>query len=274
MGVQNRPGSQQSPATLALAALQPGPWQPRRVIHEQPLEELTASIKQSGVLQPIIVRPIAAGPVGAVTHEIVAGERRWQAAKLAGLENIPVLIKTFSDREAVAVALIENIQREALTPIEEARALTRLIEDFELTHQQAAEAIGRSRVAVSNIIRLLDLPAAVVTLIDSKALSMGHARALLGLESDAARERVGQLVAQRGLSVRETEKLVRRETQGERSTAGGAPKLSVISEVLRTGTVRVQLQQQSSGAGRLVVDFSTPEERDAIIECIDSVAKK
>ena len=131
--------------------------------------------------------------------KIVAGERRWQAAKLAGLTDLPVIVRELSDKQAVAVALIENIQREELTSAEEARALKRLIEEFSLTHSEVAESVGRSRAAVSNLIRLLDLPDSVVDLIDSKKISMGHARALLGLSDDAARERLGQLVAERGL---------------------------------------------------------------------------
>src|SRR5271168_5045531 len=172
---------------LPISLMRPGAFQPRREIHKEPLEELAASIKANGVIQPIVVRALPAGTAGAAKYEIVAGERRWQAAKLAGLADIPVIVRELSDGQAVAVALIENIQREELTPAEEARALQRLIGEFTLTHQEVAEAVGRSRVAVSNLIRLLDLPAEVVALIDSKALSMGHARALLGLEDEAER---------------------------------------------------------------------------------------
>ena len=150
--------------SIPIADIQAGPSQPRRSIQPQPLEELAASIKVNGVIQPIVVRPLEAGAPGGVRYEIVAGERRWQAAKLAGLSEIPVVVRELSDREAVAVALIENIQREELTPAEEARALQRLIGEFTLTHQQVADAVGRSRAAVTNLIRLLDLPAGVVAL--------------------------------------------------------------------------------------------------------------
>jgi ParB family chromosome partitioning protein len=196
--------------------MQPGAFQPRREIHQEPLQELAASIKANGVIEPIVVRPLPAGAVGRARYEIVAGERRWRAAKLAGLTDIPTIVRELSDSQAVAVGLIENIQREELTAAEEARALKRLVKDFSLTHQELADSVGRSRAAVTNLIRLLDLPEAVVALIDSKALSMGHARALLGLEDQAARERVAKAVVAGGLSVRETEKLVRKALEGEK----------------------------------------------------------
>jgi len=253
--------------TLPISLMQASAFQPRRQIHQQPLEELAASIKANGVIQAIVVRPLPAGS-GAARYEIVAGERRWQAAKLAGLTDIPVIVRQISDKEAVAVALIENIQREELTSAEEARALKRLIEDFSLTHQEVAESVGRSRAAVSNLIRLLDLPASVVDLIDSKAISMGHARALLGLEDDDGRVRLAQLVAERGLSVRDTENLVRKAMKGEGGQPAKRHELSVISEVLKTKTVHVQLHQKSSGAARVVVEVEDPKSRDAIIEAI------
>jgi ParB family chromosome partitioning protein len=260
----------QQAGSLAIDTIKPGPSQPRRVIQSQPLEELAASIKANGVIQPIVVRPIAAVPH---QYEIVAGERRWQAAKLAGLTSIPVVIKELSDRDAVAVALIENIQREELTPAEEARALQRLISEFELTHQDVATAVGRSRAAVTNLIRLLDLPAEVVELIDTKAISMGHARALLGLEIDAERVRLARLIAERGLSVRETENLVRRLLKGEGTSAPARPpELAVVSEVLRTKSVLVQLHQKATGAARIVIEVADAKSRETIIAAIKQVA--
>lgn len=260
--------------TLPVALMQPGPFQPRREIFSQPLEELAASIKQNGVIQPIVVRRLAAETPGGVRYEIVAGERRWQAAKLAGLADIPTIVRELSDREATAVALIENIQREELTPAEEARALKRLVEEFSLTHDGVAEVVGRSRASVTNLMRLLDLPEAVVTLIDSKKIRMGHARALLGLEEDADRTRFAQLVVARGLSVRQTEELVRKRRRGE---GGAAPKkvpeLSVISEVLKTAMVHVQLHQKSSGASRVIVDVKDSKKRDSIIEAIKKASE-
>jgi ParB family transcriptional regulator, chromosome partitioning protein len=163
--------------TLPIALMQPSAFQPRREIHQQPLEDLAASIKENGVIQPIVVRRLPAGTPEGVRYEIVAGERRWQAAKLVGLTDIPTIVRDLSDREATAVALIENIQREELTPAEEARALKRLVADFDLTHERLAEVVGRSRAAVTNLLRLLDLPDGVVALIDAKKISMGHARA-------------------------------------------------------------------------------------------------
>ncbi len=268
MGTELRASASRGGGRLPLSLMQSGAFQPRREIHRQPLEELAASIKANGVIQPIVVRALPVGAAGAARYEIVAGERRFQAAKIAGLTDIPVIVRELSDGQAVAVALIENIQREELTPAEEARALQRLIGEFSLTHSQVAEAVGRSRAAVTNLIRLLDLPAEVVALIDSKALSMGHARALLGLEDDAERVRLGELVAERGYSVRETENLVRKALKGEGSAVRKSPELSVVSEVLRTKSVRVELQQKTSGAARIVVDVTDAKARDAVVEAL------
>ena len=267
------PGETGPPRTLPLTAIQKGSSQPRRHLEQQPLEELAASIKANGVIQPILVRAIAGAAAGAAAYEIVAGERRWQAAGLAGLSDIPVVIRELSDQDAVAIALIENIQREDLTPAEEARALQRLVTDFELTHQAVADAVGRSRAAVSNLIRLLDLPDTVVSLVDSRALSMGHARALLGLEDDAERTRLAHVAVERGLTVRAVETLVRKALDGKgRAPATGAPgpgrELSVVSEVLKTPRVRIQLHQKSGGAGKLLVEFTDTESRDAIVQAI------
>jgi len=268
LGAEPRASASRGGGRLPLSLMQSGAFQPRREIHRQPLEDLAASIKASGVIQPIVVRPLPAGSAGPAKYEIVAGERRWQAAKMAGLADIPVIVRELSDSQAVAVGLIENIQREELTPAEEARALQRLIGEFSLTHQEVANTVGRSRVAVTNLIRLLDLPVEVVALIDSKALSMGHARALLGLEDDAERVRLGQLVAERGYSVRETENLVRKALKGEGTAPPKKAELAVVSEVLRTPSVRVELQQKSSGAARIVVDVADSQTRDAVIEAI------
>jgi ParB family chromosome partitioning protein len=268
LGATPKASASRGGGTLPLTLMQAGAFQPRREIRRQPLEELAASIKANGVIQPIVVRPLPGSAAGAARYEIVAGERRWQAAKLAGLTDIPVIVRELTDSQSVAVSLIENIQREELTPAEEARALQRLTAEFSLTHAEVAEAVGRSRAAVSNLIRLLDLPVDVVALIDSKALSMGHARALLGLEDDGARVRLGVLVAERGLSVRETENLVRKALKGEGAAPAKPVELSVVSEVLRTASVRVELQQKPSGAARIVVEVADASTRDAIIEAI------
>jgi ParB family chromosome partitioning protein len=258
--------------TLPLSLMQPGAFQPRREIHQEPLEELAASIKANGVIEPIVVRPLPLGATGA-KYEIVAGERRWRAAQLAGLQDIPAIVRELSDQQAVAVGLIENIQREELTAAEEARALQRLSVDFSLTHQELADSVGRSRAAVTNLIRLLELPESVVSLIDSKALSMGHARALLGLDS-SDQERVAQLVISRSLSVRDTEKLVRKTLDGEPEPAPRkAPELSVVSEVLKTDAVRVQLHQKKSGAARITIDVENTYNRDTLIDAIRELAR-
>ena len=257
--------------TLPLSLMQSGALQPRREIQQEPLEELAASIKAKGVIQPIIVRPLPAGASGPARYEIVAGERRWQAAKLAGLADIPVIVRDLSDQEAVAVALIENIQREELTATEEARSLKRLTTEFSLTQQEVADSVGRSRAAVSNLIRLLDLPEPLVALIDSKALGMGHARALLGLRGDAERQRLGQLVAQRGLSVRETENLVRKSLKGEGTATRRPPELTVVSEVLRTEAVHVQLHQHTTGSGKIIIEFAHGDARDRLLNLIKSL---
>jgi ParB family chromosome partitioning protein len=272
LGTELRVTPSRGGGTLPIALMQPGTFQPRRQIQRAALEELAASIKANGVIQAIVVRPLKSSAAGAPQYEIVAGERRWQAAQLAGLTDIPTMVRELSDAQAVAVALIENVQREDLTPAEEARALKRLVEEFALTHQEVADSVGRSRAAVSNLIRLLDLPAEVVALIDAKRLGMGHARALLGLEDDAQRVRLGKLVAERGLSVRETENLVRKELQGQGGATAGKPlELTVVSEVLRTKAVHVQLQQKASGKGKLIVEFGDSAARDAMIKAIRDV---
>ncbi len=274
LGAEPRASASRGAGRLPLSLMQSGAFQPRREIFRQPLEELAASIKASGVIQPIVVRPLQAASEGGARYEIVAGERRWQAAKIAGLTDIPVIVRELSDSQVVAVALIENIQREELTPAEEARALQRLIGEFSLTHAEVAEAVGRSRTAVTNLVRLLDLPAQVVALIDSKALSMGHARALLGLEDDAARVRLGELVAERGYTVRETENLVRKTLKGEGGLPAKRPQPSMISEVLKTKTVHVQLRQKSSGGARIVIDVADAKARDVIVEAIKGVVER
>jgi ParB family transcriptional regulator, chromosome partitioning protein len=272
LGAEPRASASRGGGTLPLSLMQAGTSQPRREIHREPLQELAASIKTNGVIQPIVVRPLPAGTLGDARYEIVAGERRWQAAKLAGLTDIPVIVRELSDSQSVAVALIENIQREQLTSVEEARALQRLIGEFSLTHSEVAEAVGRSRAAVSNLIRLLDLPAEVMALVDSKVLSMGHARALLGLEDDLERTRLGVLVAERGYSVRETENLVRKALAGGGAAPPRASKVSVPGEVLRTEAVRVLMRQKADGSGKLIVEFADLKSRNAIMEAIKSVA--
>jgi ParB family chromosome partitioning protein len=273
LGAQPTVSPSRGGGTLPIALMRPSGFQPRREIHQQPLEELAASIRENGVILPIVVRRLPLATPEGVRYEIVAGERRWHAAKLAGLQDIPTIVRELSDKEATALALIENIQREDLTAAEEARAFKRLISEFSLTHERLAVVVGRSRAAVTNLMRLLDLPEAVLTLIDSKKISMGHARALLGLEEDGERERLGELVAERELSVRETENLVRKVLKGEGGQAVKRPDLSVISEVLKTQSAHVQLHQRASGAGRIIIEFANPQARDGLLELIKSFEK-
>jgi ParB family transcriptional regulator, chromosome partitioning protein len=227
------------------------------------LEELAASIKATGLLQPLIVRPVPGFPH---QFEVVAGERRFKAAQLAGLTDIPAIIREFNDQEALAISLIENIQREELSPADEARALKRLIEEFALTHEQIAHAIGRSRAAVSNLLRLLDLPVEVTTMMETRAISMGHARALLGLEDDVQRVRLAQLIATHQWSVRETEAHVRKATHsGAGRSAAAPPVLAAISEVMRAPGLRVELHQRADGTGKIVIEFDDAPSRDAAL---------
>ena len=189
-------------AHLPIDLLQRGKYQPRLDMRPEALQDLADSIKAQGVVQPIVVRPLDAAPGAPRRYEIIAGERRWRAAQLAGLTEIPAVIRAVPDEAAIAMSLIENIQRENLNPLEEARALNRLIDEFQMTHSEAAEAVGRSRAAVSNLLRLLELAPEVATLVERRELEMGHARALLGLSDRRRQSEVGQLVAKNGISVR------------------------------------------------------------------------
>jgi len=229
------------------------------------LEELVQSIKATGVIQPLIVRPVPGYPH---QFEIVAGERRLRAAQLAGLANVPAIIREFNDQEAIAISLIENIQREELSPADEARSLRRLTEEFALTHEQVAHAIGRSRATVTNLLRLLDLPAEVTTMMDTRTISMGHARALLSVEDDEERVRLAQLIATRQWSVRETESQVRKVTQtssGRGGKAGASVEVAVVSEVMTMTGTRVELHQRTNGAGKIVIEFEDGQARDAVL---------
>ena len=252
---------------LPIAAIQPGRVQPRQHLRAESLESLAASIREKGVIQPIIVRPLADRPH---QFEIVAGERRWQAAKLAGLTEIPALVRDLSDQEALAVALIENIQREELTPAEEARALKRLASDFGLTHEEVATAVGRSRAAVTNLIRLLELPPEVIAYIDAGTLSMGHARALLGLEDEAACRALAALVVERQLSVRETEARVRRA----RLPAPPPPTAPVITDILHTASAHLQLQRRDTDRYRIVIDLTDETDCNSLLTEIERLLRK
>jgi ParB family transcriptional regulator, chromosome partitioning protein len=259
-------------AKLPLDLLQRGRYQPRADMRTESLEELAASIRAQGVVQPIVVRPLeelSAG--GSQRYEIIAGERRWRAAQLAGLAEIPAIIRHIPDEAAIAVALIENIQRENLNAVEEARALERLISEFGLTHQQAADAVGRSRAGVSNLLRLLELAAEVCEMLEQRQLEMGHARALLGLTQRRQQIEVATLVVKKGLSVRDTESLVRRlqAPAGDRDR-GESPAVDANVEKLEQELAeklgaRVAIQQGRGGRGKLVVNYNSLDELDGIL---------
>lgn len=247
---------------LPLTHLVPGKYQPRARMSQEALAELAASIRAQGVMQPILVRPLSDG-----RYEIIAGERRWRAAALAGLAQVPVLVREVPDEAALAMALIENIQREELNPIEEAHGIQRLIDEFGMTHEGAAEAVGRSRSAVSNLLRLRQLPQAVQDLVLEGALSMGHARALLPL-GDKQSIAAAQEVVRRKLSVRETERLVTRWL----APGGGKKRLGPDRDSLRLAEaisqklgVAASLRHNRKGAGTLTLRYGSLDELDALL---------
>ncbi|KAF4516677.1 hypothetical protein B566_EDAN003425 [Ephemera danica] len=251
---------------LPVDRLKPGKYQPRTQMDETSLAELAASIKAQGIMQPILVRAIDPTP-GAERYEIVAGERRWRAAQLAGLSEIPVLVRCIPDEQALAMALIENIQREDLNPLEEAQGLQRLIDEFGLTHQQAADAVGRSRPAASNLLRLLHLKPPVQALLMAGKLDMGHARALLPV-SGANQAALAQRIVQKELSVREAERLVQHLLNPPKK---GAPK-AVDRDLLRLQDelsdelgASVVIRSNKKGAGRVTIDFGDLDQLEALI---------
>jgi len=251
--------------TLAIVTIQPGRYQPRHAMDPERLDELAASIRAQGVIQPIVVREI-----GRDRYELIAGERRWRAAQKAGLVDIPALIKVVPDQAVVAMALIENIQRENLSPLEEAQALSRLIGEFELTHQETADAIGRSRAAVSNLLRLLDLPAEIKRLLDERKLDMGHARALATLPEDRATLLALQ-AAEHGWSVRELEEAARRidaRTKGKpKKNVARDPNIAALErELAEKLATRVAIVHARSGRGKLVIHYHSVDELDGILE--------
>ena len=252
--------------TLTITAIQPGKFQPRHTMSPDKLEELSASIKAQGVIQPVVVREI-----GRDRFELIAGERRWRAAQKAGLAEIPAVVRKVPDQAVVAMALIENIQRENLSPLEEAQALSRLIEEFHLTHQETADAVGRSRAAVSNLLRLLDLPAEVKRLLDERKLDMGHARALAALPEARATE-LALEAAEHGWSVRELEEAARRPEAGAKKPVpkkAGArdPNIAALERDLAEKlATRVVIAHAKNGRGKLVIHYHSVDELDGILE--------
>jgi ParB family transcriptional regulator, chromosome partitioning protein len=253
-------------AHIPVELIQRGKYQPRRDMNPEALEELAESIKAQGVMQPVVVRSIGNG-----RYELIAGERRWRATQLAGLDKIPAVIREVGDDAAIAMALIENIQREDLNPIEEAMALKRLQDEFELTHQEVAIAVGKSRTTVTNLLRLIALSDEVKLLLERGDLEMGHARTLLTLDANTQREIARQIVA-RGLSVRQTEALVRSYQEDKSKTKiHTAPSADIrvleerLSEKLGAG---VEIQQGAKGKGKLVICYNSLDELDGILNHI------
>ena len=252
---------------LPVELIRKGEYQPRLSIDPDALQELAESIKAQGLVQPVVVRKVEGGE-----YELIAGERRWRASQIAGMHTIPAIVRDIPDQAAAAMSLIENIQREDLNPLEEAIAMSRLIADFGLTHQQTAESVGRSRAAVSNLLRLLDLEEATKELLDTGKIDMGHARALLALSGKLQIE-TAHTVADKQLSVRETEKLVKRI-----ATPSEAPKKTAPKKVLEVQKLEeslsekigapVNIQYNNKGKGKLVVEYNNLDELDGILEHI------
>jgi ParB family chromosome partitioning protein len=264
----NEPQGREQQRTLPVADLQPGKYQPRTRMDSASLEELAASIRAQGLMQPILVRPI--GAPGEERYEIIAGERRWRAAQMAGLNEVPTLIREIPDESALAMALIENIQREDLNPLEEAQGLQRLIDEFSMTHQQAADAIGRSRPAASNLLRLLQLVAPVQELLMAGEIDMGHARALLPL-SGALQIQLAQRVSQQGLSVRETERLAQHALKPPKEVEAVKPDRDVLrlqEELSDSLGAQVEIRTNKKGAGKIQIEFGDLDQLEGILQRI------
>ena len=258
------PAGDASLRTLPVELVHRSPYQPRRQVNPEALEELADSIRRQGVIQPVVVRRVEG------EYQLIAGERRWRAAQQAGLLEIPAVIRDVDDQQAAALALVENLQREDLSPLEEARAYSGLVEQFGLTHQEVGEAVGRSRAAVSNSLRLLALPAGVQDMLDRGQIEMGHARALLALEAARALA-AAQEVVRRKLSVRATEALVRKIQSGQPGRRGGEaaepdPDIRRMERRLseRLGT-NVAIQHRRDGSGRVQIRYASLDEFDGIV---------
>lgn len=254
---------------LPIDQLQPGKYQPRRDMDEGKLAELAESIKAQGIIQPILVRQIEGG-----SYEIIAGERRWRASRLAGLDEVPVVVRELEDRTVIAMALIENIQREDLNPLEEAEALARLVSEFSLTHAEAAQAVGRSRASVSNLLRLIDLPIGVRVLLETRRLEMGHARALLTLAPELA-TKLAEEAAEQGWSVREVEHRAQQFAAGKvpgarkAKPSPSAPQADIASletELSESLGAKVAISHGRGGKGKLVIHYTDLDTLDGVLE--------
>jgi len=263
----NETQNREQQRSLPVASLQPGKYQPRTKMDSTSLEELAASIRAQGLMQPILVRPIGSS-LGDDCFEIVAGERRWRAAQMAGLSEVPTLIREIPDESALAMALIENIQRENLNPLEEAQGLQRLIDEFSMTHQEAADAVGRSRPAASNLLRLLQLVPPVQELLMRSEIDMGHARALLPL-SGVLQIQLAQRVVQKGLSVRDTERLVQHALKPPKPIQENKPDRDVLrlqEELSDVLGANVEIRTNKKGAGAIRIDFGNLDQLEGILQ--------
>ncbi len=259
-----------APSVLPVGQIQAGKYQPRTRMDDGSLAELAASIKSQGIMQPVLVRPIDASPSGA-RYEIIAGERRFRAAQLAGLDEIPVLVREVDDQNAAAMALIENIQREDLNPLEEAQGIARLISEFSFTHEQAAQAVGRSRSAVSNLLRLVNLAQPVQTMLMAGDIDMGHARALLAVDAASQIALANQVIAKR-LSVRETEKLVARALEEQNAPPAAARQKEKSGDIVRLEeelsdrlATPVAFKMGPKGRGQMIIDFADLDVLDTVL---------
>jgi len=268
-------GDHETLKNIPLERLQKGKYQPRVDMRQDTLQDLASSIRAQGVVQPIVARPLARTNGESQRYEIVAGERRWRAAQMAGLADIPTVIRIVPDDAAIALALIENIQRENLNPLEEARALDRLIKEFKLTHQEAADAVGRSRVSVTNLLRLLDLSDRVMPLLESRQIEMGHARALLAISGIADQLDAARQVIKKQLSVRDTERLVRRMLSGQSTSGWKKPESSSNTDIRRLEVeisgklgAKTRIDHSKKGSGKLVIQYNSLDELDGILKHI------
>jgi len=258
-----------APSILNVSQIQAGKYQPRTRMDDGSLSELAASIKTQGIMQPVLVRPIEGA--GSVRYEIIAGERRFRAAQLAGLDEIPVLVREVDDQNAAAMALIENIQREDLNPLEEAQGIARLISEFDFTHEQAANAVGRSRSAVSNLLRLVNLAQPVQTMLMAGDIDMGHARALLAVDAASQIALANQVIAKR-LSVRETEKLVARALEEQNAPPAAARQKEKSGDIARLEeelsdklATPVVFKMGNKGRGQMIIDFADLDILDSVL---------
>jgi ParB family chromosome partitioning protein len=265
-------GSDSALRDIPVELLKRGEYQPRVDMRQESLAELAESIKVQGIVQPIVVREIAAD--GAARYEIIAGERRWRAAQLAGLAEVPAIVRDIDDEDAIAMALIENIQREDLNPLEESRALSRLIAEFDLTHAEAATAVGRSRAAVSNLLRLEELGEKVKALLEERQIDMGHGRALLAVQDPVQQLDAARQVVRKGLSVRATEQLVKRMQAGKPAKKAAAAEESnadirrLEMDISDKLGAKVRIEHGKKGFGKLVISYNNLDELDGILEHI------